>query len=103
MSEQIKEISKIDEENQDKVKKPDMFKVLLHNDHYTTMEFVVEILMKVFQKKINEANRIMLDIHNKGIGVVGLFPYDIAASKVLQVKSMAQVNGFPLKCTVEKD
>ena len=81
---------------------PRMYRVLLHNDHYTTMEFVVEILMKVFHKQAAEATRIMLDVHKKGQGVCGVYTYDIAITKVSKVHQMAKQKGFPLKCSYEE-
>jgi len=85
-----------------KVKKPDMYRVLLHNDHYTTMDFVVDILMEVFHKPFATANEIMLDVHRKGIGVCGVYTYDIAVSKVESVHLMAKEKQFPLRCSYEK-
>jgi len=92
-----KPASKTDE----KVKEPEKFKVILLNDHYTTMEFVVEILMVIFHKGILDANRIMLDVHKKGRGVVGVYTWDIAATKTEQVHSAAKANEFPLRCIIE--
>jgi len=80
---------------------PKMFKVILLNDHYTTMEFVVTVLVKVFQKSAAEATAIMLDVHKKGAGVCGVYTFDSAMSKIDQVHKMAQENEFPLKCTSE--
>ena len=93
-----KPASKID----DKVKEPEQFKVILLNDHYTTMEFVVEILMAIFHKSIEDASRIMLDVHKKGKGLVGVYTWDIAVTKTEQVHAAARENNFPLKCIVEK-
>ena len=92
-----KPASKTDE----KIKEPEKFKVILLNDHYTTMEFVVEILMVIFHKSIVDANRIMLDVHRKGKGVVGVYTWDIAVTKTEQVHSAAKANEFPLRCIVE--
>ncbi|MDR1839814.1 MAG: ATP-dependent Clp protease adaptor ClpS [Treponema sp.] len=92
-----KPASKTDE----KIKEPEKFKVILLNDHYTTMEFVVEILMVIFHKSILDANRIMLDVHRKGKGVVGVYTWDIAVTKAEQVHSAAKANEFPLRCIVE--
>jgi ATP-dependent Clp protease adaptor protein ClpS len=94
--------SQVLEEQKHKVKEPDMFRVILHNDHYTTMDFVIEVLIKVFHKGAVEATRIMLDVHKKGKGHVGVYPYDIAATKATQVRQMAREREFPLKCTIEK-
>jgi len=93
-----KPASKID----DKIKEPEQFKVILLNDHYTTMEFVVEILMAIFHKSIEDASRIMLDVHKKGKGLVGVYTWDIAITKTEQVHTAAKENNFPLKCIVEK-
>ena len=91
------------EEIKTKLKKPNMYRVIIHNDDYTTMEFVVEVLVKVFHKKVPEASKIMLDVHNKGKGIVGVYTADIAATKILQVKQMAEESGFPLKLTMEEE
>lgn len=80
---------------------PKMFRVIMHNDHYTTMDFVVEIIIKIFNKQAAEATRIMLDIHNKGKGICGIYTYDIAITKILQVHNMAMQREFPLKCSCE--
>ncbi len=87
----------------DEIKEPPMYKVLLHNDDYTTMEFVVEVLMHVFSKSIEEATRIMLNVHKRGIGVCGVFTYEIAETKVETVRSLAGERGFPLRCTMEEE
>lgn len=84
------------------IKRPPMFTVLMHNDDYTTMEFVVEALIAVFRKSPTEANRIMLHIHFKGSGVCGTFPYEVAETKVAKVHDMARKAGFPLRCSVEQ-
>ena len=83
------------------VKEPDMFLVVLHNDDYTTMDFVVEVLVKVFQKDLITAMKIMFDVHRKGRGEVGRYTHDIAKTKVDTVHRMAQEREFPLKCTME--
>jgi len=83
------------------VREPEMYKVLLHNDDYTTMEFVVEILMAVFQKSEEEAVQIMLNVHRKGVGLCGVYTYEVAETKVAVVSTLALENGFPLKCTME--
>jgi len=84
-----------------KIKEPEDYKVILLNDNYTTMEFVVEVLMLVFHKSIEEANMIMLDVHKKGKGIVGVYTWDIAETKARQVESMAVENEFPLRCVIE--
>lgn len=86
-----------------KVKRPSMYRVLMLNDDYTTMDFVVHVLQKFFQKPFDEANRIMISVHEKGQGLCGLYPYDIAATKVMQVGDYARNNEMPLKCIMEKD
>lgn len=86
-----------------RVKTPRMYKVLLHNDDYTTMEFVVEVLVKYFNKNETEATAVMLDVHKKGHGVCGVYIYDIARTKVKQVTEIARNNGFPLRCTYEEE
>jgi ATP-dependent Clp protease adaptor protein ClpS len=97
----LKEI--IEEKSKEITAKPPMYLVLLHNDHYTTMEFVIEVLVQVFHKSASAATKIMLDVHRKGIGRVGVYTYDIAATKVAQVRQMAKSAEFPLKCTIEEE
>ncbi|MFQ5935170.1 MAG: ATP-dependent Clp protease adapter ClpS [Acidiferrobacterales bacterium] len=84
-----------------KLKKPDLYKVILLNDDYTPMEFVVAILEGFFRKNREEATRIMLHVHRTGIGVCGVFARDIAETKVQQVMHYAQENQHPLQCTME--
>ena len=91
--------SEVDEE----ITEPPMYKVLLHNDNYTTMEFVIQILMIVFHKSYEEATQIMLNVHRSGIGVCGVFTYEVAETKVDLVNTLAKENECPLKCTMEKD
>ena len=86
-----------------KTKKPDMYKVLLLNDDYTPMEFVVDVLEVFFQKSQDEATRIMLHVHQKGIGICGVFTYDVAETKVGQVMDFARQHQHPLQCTIERD
>ncbi|MCH7910456.1 MAG: ATP-dependent Clp protease adaptor ClpS [Candidatus Hydrogenedentes bacterium] len=86
-----------------KIQPPSMHKVLLHNDHYTTMEFVIDILESIFAKPGAEAVRIMLNVHEKGVGVAGVYTADIAETKIVSVRSRAQDQGFPLKCTMEPE
>jgi len=83
-------------------KEPEEYRVLLLNDDFTTMEFVVSVLMTIFHKTLPEATRIMIDVHRKGRGIVGEYSYDIAATKINQVHSLARQMGFPLRCTMEK-
>ena len=84
------------------IAEPDMYRVLLHNDHYTSMDFVVEVLQTVFHKQLLEAIKIMLDVHRKGIGIVGIYTLDVARTKTGQVRGMAEAREFPLRCTFEK-
>ena len=85
-----------------KTKKPSMYRVLLLNDDYTPMEFVVHVLERYFNKDAQEATQVMLHVHQKGIGVCGIFPFEIAETKVLQVTDLARKNQHPLQCTMEK-
>jgi ATP-dependent Clp protease adaptor protein ClpS len=85
-----------------KLKKPPLYKVVLINDDYTPMEFVVEILESVFGMERNKATRVMLEVHTKGKGVCGVFTYEIAETKVAQVTSIAQQQQHPLLCTMEE-
>jgi ATP-dependent Clp protease adaptor protein ClpS len=86
-----------------KTKKPSLYKVLLLNDDYTPMEFVILVLEKYFGKSPEEATRIMLHVHQKGVGVCGVFTYEVAETKVTQVMDVARQNGHPLQCTMEKE
>lgn len=86
-----------------KTKKPAMYKVLLLNDDFTPMEFVVYVLERVFRRTNSEANDIMLKIHNDGIGVAGVYTYEVAETKVDQVMTMARKNEHPLQCTIERE
>jgi len=89
-------------EKRQQVKEPPLYKVLLHNDDYTSMEFVVTILEKVFHKSTPEATRIMLNVHQQGIGLAGVYPREIAETKVAVVHDLARKNEFPLRCSMEK-
>ncbi|MDP2700101.1 ATP-dependent Clp protease adapter ClpS [Thalassospira sp.] len=86
-----------------KTKKPAMYKVLLLNDDYTPMEFVVHVLERFFSKGHEEATEIMLQVHRKGVGICGVFTYEIAETKVNQVMDLARQNQHPLQCTIEKE
>jgi ATP-dependent Clp protease adaptor protein ClpS len=83
-------------------KKPSMFKVLMLNDDYTPMEFVVLVLKRFFSMDLEQATRVMLHVHQRGVGVCGIFPYEIAETKVNQVMDFAAQNQHPLRCTLEK-
>ncbi|OIN94642.1 MAG: ATP-dependent Clp protease adaptor ClpS [Deltaproteobacteria bacterium CG1_02_45_11] len=87
----------------DEVSEPPMYKVLLLNDDYTTMDFVVEILMLVFHQPLEKATRIMLKVHRQGVGLCGVYTYEIAETKVEMVHALAREKEFPLKCTMERD
>src|SRR5258708_3179000 len=93
----------VEKETREKIDKPRLWKILLHNDNYTTMDFVVVVLISVFRKSEGEAVRIMLDVHQKGIGLVGTFTREIAETKVARVTEMAQEAQFPLLCTMEPE
>jgi len=84
-----------------KLKTPRMHKVIMHNDDYTTMEFVVLILQKFFNKSSSEAHSIMLEIHTRGLGICGIYTFEIAESKAAKVSRYARENGHPLKCSTE--
>lgn len=80
---------------------PPQYRVLLHNDDYTTMEFVIEILRRYFHKSHDQAMQVMLNVHEKGKGVAGVYSQEIAETKVVQVMERARAKGFPLMCTAE--
>jgi len=86
-----------------KTKKPSMYKVLMLNDDYTPMEFVIHVLERFFSKSHDEATRIMMHVHQRGVGVCGLYTYEVAETKVTQVMDLARQNQHPLQCTIEKD
>lgn len=88
---------------EEELKEPSMYRVLLHNDDYTTMDFVVMVLEKIFHKTLAEAEAIMLAVHEKGSGVCGVYPKEIAEFRVAQVHSRANEAGFPLRCSMEKE
>mgnify|MGYP003623771805 CR=1 FL=1 len=85
------------------VREPRLYRVLLHNDDYTTMEFVVEVLMDIFHKNQDEASGIMHSVHEKGVGSCGVFPKEIAEFRVHRVINRARQEGFPLLCTMEEE
>jgi ATP-dependent Clp protease adaptor protein ClpS len=84
-----------------KLQPPRMHKVIMHNDDYTTMEFVIHVLEKYFNKNTTEAHAIMLEVHTRGFGICGLFTFEVAESKVAKVIKYARENGHPLKCSAE--
>ena len=85
-----------------KLKQPPLFKVLLHNDDYTTMEFVIHVLQSVFNHEEALATQIMLHVHSKGIGVAGVYPHEVAETKIEQVHALAREYEFPLRCSMEE-
>ncbi len=86
-----------------KTKKPSMYKVLMLNDDYTPMEFVVHVLERFFGKTRQEATKIMLHVHQRGVGICGVFTFEVAETKVNQVMDYARQNEHPLQCSLEKD
>jgi len=90
-------------EERHEIKAPSLYKVFLLNDDYTTMDFVVQILEKVFHKPHVEATQIMLHVHKNGKGLAGVYTREIAETKVVSVEELARENGFPLKCAMEKE
>ena len=94
---------KISTADRESLQEPPLYKVLLHNDDYTTMEFVVMVLVTVFAKNSDEATRIMLNVHHQGIGIAGVYTREVAETKVAIVHRLARRHQFPLKCTLEQD
>ena len=90
-------------ESRAKLERPPLYRVLLHNDDFTTMEFVVFVLQNVFNHGESEAVQIMLNVHRQGIGLAGVYTYEVAEMKVDKVTNLAQANEFPLLCTIEED
>lgn len=88
--------------DQVRVERPRLYEVVLHNDDYTTQEFVVYVLMKFFQHDAATAQQIMLNVHTKGMGVAGVYPRDIAETKAAQVVRFARDNEMPLRCSVQR-
>ena len=86
----------------EELKEPGLYRVLLHNDDYTTMEFVISVLVEIFNKSAEQAAAIMLAVHENGIGVCGVYPYEMAETKVAMVHGRARRAGYPLKSTMEE-
>lgn len=89
-------------ERQVRTQRPSLFKVFLHNDDYTPMDFVVDVLTRFFHKSADQATEIMLLVHHKGLAVCGIYPYEIAETKVALVTEAARENEYPLQCTLER-
>ena len=90
-------------ETKPKTKKPSMYKVLTLNDDYTPMEFVVHVLERIFAMDQEQATQVMMHVHRRGVGICGVFPYEVAETKVTQVMDFARQHQHPLQCTLEKD
>ncbi len=95
--------SEVITESETKLEKPKLFKVVLHNDDFTTMEFVVFVLQYVFNREDIDAFTIMLKVHNEGIGIAGIYPYEIANMKAEKAMNLAKAREYPLLCTVEEE
>ena len=91
-----------DVKNDQEIREPKMYRVILHNDDYSTMDFVIEVLISIFHKPAADATRIMLDVHKKGKGICGVYTYDIAATRVARVHQLAKKRESPLKCSLEE-
>ncbi|ETR69847.1 MAG: ATP-dependent Clp protease adaptor protein ClpS [Candidatus Magnetoglobus multicellularis str. Araruama] len=92
-----------DTDSKEEIVEPRLYKVIMHNDHYTTMEFVVYVLETVFHKSLDEAMTTMLSVHNKGSGICGVYTAEVAETKIYKVHQMARAQEFPLKCTMEEE
>ena len=90
-------------ESKEKLQQPPLYKVLIHNDNFTTMEFVVYVLKTIFNHTESEATRVMLQVHMQGVGIAGVYTYEIAEMKVEKVTELAQANEYPLLCTIEEN
>ncbi|HNX15687.1 MAG TPA: ATP-dependent Clp protease adapter ClpS [Oscillospiraceae bacterium] len=101
--EKIQSDENVAEKEKLKTEEPSLYRVILLNDDYTTMEFVIHVLETVFHKPLPEATRIMLNVHKNGVGLCGVYTHEIAETKVAEVHAMAAENQFPLKCTMEKE
>jgi len=98
----LKHQERVEGQGHEELDEPGRFKVLLHNDDYTTMDFVVTILQSVFNKDIEAATEIMLSVHKTGIGVAGVYSRDVAETKVAMVAELSRKNEYPLQCTMEE-
>ena len=95
--------SEVITESETKLEKPKLFKVLLHNDDFTTMDFVVFVLQYVFNRSDADAITIMLKVHNEGMGIAGVYPYEVASMKSEKAMNLAKAREFPLLCTIEEE
>ena len=102
-AEQEHETGVLNEFKEDLIAEPEFYKVLLHNDDYTPMDFVVEVLQKYFNKVDEQATQIMLEVHNSGVGLGGVYPREIAETKMGLVHKYAHENDYPLKCSIKED
>lgn len=103
MSDEHPELAeKLGIQTEETLREPPQYKILMHNDHYTTMDFVVQVLETVFNKPTPEAVQIMLNIHKKGVGICGIFTAEVAETKVDTVHYIARQRGYPLKCSMEE-
>ncbi|MBU3188022.1 ATP-dependent Clp protease adaptor ClpS [Clostridium bowmanii] len=85
------------------IREPNKYNVIIHNDDYTSMEFVVQVLVGVFKKQVVQATKIMFDVHKKGRGIAGIYSYDVGVTKIIQAMEMCEESGFPLKLTLEEE
>lgn len=102
MADMPQDLPEGDVKNDQEIREPNMYRVILHNDNYSTMDFVIEVLISIFHKPAADATRIMLDVHTKGKGTCGVYSYDIAATRVVRVHQLAKKREFPLKCSLEE-
>jgi ATP-dependent Clp protease adaptor protein ClpS len=102
MADTPRDLPEGDLKNDQEIREPKMYRVILHNDDYSTMDFVIEVLISIFHKPAADATRIMLDVHKKGLGICGVYTYDIAATRVARVHQLAKQREFPLKCSLEE-
>jgi ATP-dependent Clp protease adaptor protein ClpS len=93
----------LDLDSETETQEPTLYKVLMHNDDYTPMDFVIFVLKKFFNKSEDEAYKIMLDVHNKGVGLAGIYSFEVAETKSLQANQFAKKNQHPLKTTFEEE
>lgn len=93
----------LDVEDEISTEEPKLYKVLMHNDDYTPMDFVIFVLKKIFNKNESDAHQIMLDVHHKGVGIAGVYSYEVAETKVLQANQFSKNNQYPLKTSFEEE